>query len=216
MSAVVLYPILIRPIIICMAETSDADVGAAFAASAELLARLKDDREFQRGVQKAADIIHNSLVAGGTLFAAGNGGSAAEAQHLTGEFVGRFRRERRSFGAVALTAESAAMTAIGNDYSFEHVFARQLEALGKPGDVFVALTTSGNSPNIIEAVKVARAKGVITICLLGKGGGAIGGMADLDLIVPSDATARIQEVHLLVIHAICEAFDTRILGPASD
>lgn len=181
----------------------------------ELLGRLESDVAFSDAIGQAGDLLFEKLTTGGTLYTAGNGGSAAEAQHLSAEFIGRFRRERPPFPAMALTAESSAMTAIGNDYAFDTVFARQMEALGKPGDVFIALTTSGNSANITEAVKVAREKGVTTICLLGKGGGKVAGIADVDIIVPSNVTARIQEVHLLIIHALCEAFDTRLLEPAS-
>jgi D-sedoheptulose 7-phosphate isomerase len=197
-----------------MEPTAQSDISTSFQELSDLLVRTASDESFQVSVQKAADILFEKLTAGGTLFTAGNGGSAAEAQHLSAEFVGRFRRERKEFGAVALTAESSAMTAIGNDYSFDQVFARQIRALGRPGDVFVALTTSGNSSNIIEAVKDARLKGVTTICLLGKGGGIVAGVADLDIIVPSELTARIQEVHLLIIHALCESFDTRFLNTA--
>lgn len=188
------------------------DISQAFEELALLTEALKSDTAFHIKVGEAARIIHERLTSGGILFTAGNGGSAAEAQHLTAEFVGRFRRERPSFAAVALTAESSATTAIGNDYSFDQIFARQLSSLASAKDVFIGLTTSGNSPNIIEAVKVAKEKGAYTICLLGKGGGRVAGMADLDIIVPSDATARIQEVHLLIIHAICEDFDSRVLG----
>lgn len=192
-----------------------SDITNAFDELASLLAVLKNDQELQLSVQKAADLLYESLVQGGILYTAGNGGSAAEAQHLTAEFIGRFRRERPPFPAVALTAESSAVTAIGNDYSYDQIFARQITALGKPNDVFIALTTSGNSPNILEALHAAKKKGVTTISLLGKGGGKAKGIADLDVIVPSDATARIQEVHLLIIHAICEAFDTRLLMPSA-
>lgn len=191
------------------------DIASAFAESSLLAAALAADTVFQQSVRDGASILFERLTTGGTLYTAGNGGSAAEAQHLAGEFSGRFRRERPPFGAVALTAESVTMTAIGNDYSFDAVFARQLTGLGKPGDVFIALTTSGNSPNILEALKAARDRGVTTIALLGKGGGAARGLADLDIIVPSDTTARIQEVHLLVIHAMCEMFDTCLLGPSA-
>lgn len=192
-----------------------ADISNAFNELALLLSTLKEDQALQVSVQSAADLLYEKLLEGGVLYTAGNGGSAAEAQHLTAEFIGRFRRERRPFPAMALTAESSAVTAIGNDYSFDEIFARQITALGKPNDVFIALTTSGNSPNIIQALHAAKKKGVATIGLLGKGGGKAKGIADIDIIIPSDATARIQEVHLLVIHAVCEAFDTRLLGSDS-
>lgn len=188
------------------------DISNAFDELAMLLSVLKNDLELQASIQKAANLLYENLLKGGVLYTAGNGGSAAEAQHLTAEFIGRFRRERRPFPAVALTAESSAVTAIGNDYSYDQIFARQIAALGKPGDVFIALTTSGNSPNILEALRAAKEAGATTISLLGKGGGGAKGIADLDIIVPSGTTARIQEVHLLIIHAICEAFDTRLLG----
>lgn len=192
-------------------HTFSQQIDSALSDLASLTAQLAHDEEFKVRLQQIADVVHERLAAGGMLYTAGNGGSAAEAQHLSAEFIGRYRRERQPFPAMALTAESAALTAIGNDYSFEEVFSRQMEALGKPGDVFVALTTSGNSPNIIRALHVARTKGVTTVALLGKGGGAAGGMADYEIIVPSDSTAHIQEVHLLIIHALCESFDSCVL-----
>lgn len=186
-------------------------VDEAIAELATLVQALTTHDEFKREIAKVASVVHEKLAAGGMLYTAGNGGSAAEAQHLSAEFIGRYRREREPYPAMALTAESAALTAIGNDYSFEDVFARQMQALGKPGDVFVALTTSGNSTNILRALEVAREKGVTTVALLGKGGGKACGMADYEIIVPSDSTAHVQEVHLLIIHALCESFDGCVL-----
>ncbi len=196
-----------------MNEASGNLFAAARTELALLLAKLEGDTKFLGRIDAAAELLYTQLSAEGTLYTAGNGGSAAEAQHLSAEFIGRYRRERPPYPAMALTAESSAMTAIGNDYAYDQVFARQIAARGSPRDVLIALTTSGNSPNIVAAVKAAKEKGVPTVCLLGKGGGAVAGMADIDIIVPADATARIQEVHLLIIHALCEAFDTRLLGP---
>jgi len=134
----------------------------------------------------------------------GNGGSAADAQHLAAEFVGRFQRERRALAAIALTADTSVLTAIGNDYTFDRVFARQVEALGKRGDVAFGISTSGRSPNIVAALETARARGLQTIALTGRDGGAVGRAAAIHINVPSDATARVQEVHRTVLHIICD------------
>jgi len=138
------------------------------------------------------------------VLAFGNGGSATDAQHLTAELVVRFARTRRAVAAIALTADSAVLTAAANDFGVAAMFARQVEALGRPGDVAVAMTTSGQSANVIEALKVARAKGMSTIALTGRDGGEAGTLADVHVNVPSEVTARIQEVHRTWIHAVCE------------
>ena len=137
----------------------------------------------------------------------GNGGSAADAQHLAGELVGRFFKERRALEAIALNCNSSIITAVGNDYGYENVFSRQVEALAKPEDVLVGISTSGNSENVLRALEVARKKGTKTIGLLGKGGGPMKDQVDIPIIVPSNDTGRIQEVHITIGHIICEILD---------
>jgi D-sedoheptulose 7-phosphate isomerase len=144
-----------------------------------------------------------------TLFF-GNGGSAADAQHLAAEFVGRYLRQRVPMPALALNANSSAVTAIGNDYGYDQVFARQLQALAAPGDVAVAISTSGNSPNVIEAIKCARRLGLFTIALTGASGGQLRDLVDVLIAAPSDATPRIQECHILVGHALCDAVEQAV------
>jgi len=143
------------------------------------------------------------LSAGGKLMFCGNGGSAADCQHLASELTGRFIKDRRPLAAIALTTDSSALTCIGNDYAFDQVFARQLTALGRPGDALVAISTSGNSANVLRAVEAARAAGVWTLGLLGRDGGALGKLCDAAIVVPGDVTARIQEAHLLIGHTLC-------------
>lgn len=163
--------------------------------------------------QAAADLV-SALGSGRKLLVFGNGGSAADAQHLAAELVGRFERERRGLPAIALTVDSSAVTAIANDYGYERVFARQIEALGVPGDVALAISTSGRSPSVVEGVLAARARGLRTIGLLGRDGGPLRPLVDRALVVEATRTARIQEVHIVVIHALCEAIDSA-LHPAS-
>lgn len=167
--------------------------------------------ELSGTIREIASACADALQRGNKIIFAGNGGSAADAQHLAAELVGRFVRERRSFPAIALTTDSSALTAIGNDYGFEEVFARQLSGLGNPGDVFVGISTSGNSPNVLRALEVAKEKGIISIGLLGRDGGKMKGLSDHSLVVPSDVTARIQEMHILVGHMICEYIDEVIV-----
>ena len=144
--------------------------------------------------------IISALRAGHCVFVAGNGGSAADAQHFAAELVGRFQRNRRALACIALTTDTSNLTAIGNDYGFNDVFSRQVEALARPGDVFVGISTSGNSANIIAAVNEARAQGIASIALLGRDGGKLESLADMAVIVPHDVTARIQEAHIFILH----------------
>lgn len=155
----------------------------------------------------AADALISAYRAGHKALFFGNGGSAADAQHLAAEFVGRYLRERDPMPALALNANSSAVTAIGNDYGYEEVFARQLQALATPGDVAVAISTSGNSPNVIEAVMSARRLGLFTIGLTGGSGGRLRGLVDALITVPSAETPRIQECHILLGHALCDAVE---------
>jgi len=163
-------------------------------------------------VSSAVDLIHSSLAAGGQLFIAGNGGSAADAQHIAAELTGRFFRERQPFRAMALHANTSALTAIGNDYGFEHVFARELTAHARPGDVLMAISTSGNSSNILRAIESARKCKVAVVGLTGESGGQMRTACDLCLCVPSKSTPRIQEMHITIGHTICELLEERLAG----
>lgn len=161
-------------------------------------------------VVRASAVMHEALGSGRMLLAFGNGGSAADAQHLVAELVGRFQREREGFRAVALTADTSLLTSVANDYGFDRVFARQLEALGHPGDVAFAISTSGRSPNVVAALQSARARGLRTIALTGRDGGEAGRLAEVHVNVPDDCTARVQEVHCTLIHALCELVETAL------
>ena len=163
-------------------------------------------------VSEAVDIIYSALAAGGQLLIAGNGGSAADAQHIAAELTGRFLLERKPFRALALHVNSSSLTAIGNDYGYEHVFARELSAHARPGDVLLAITTSGNSANILRAIEAARKCKVAVIGLTGAEGGRMRAECDLCLCVPSKSTARIQEMHITIGHAICELLEARLAG----
>ena len=155
-------------------------------------------------VVRAAEAIRAAFAAGGKLLVFGNGGSAADAQHLAAELVGRFERERAGLPAIALTTDSSVLTSVGNDYTFERVFARQVEALGRSGDVAFGISTSGASSNVLAALEVAKTRGLTTIALTGRDGGPIGRAAHVHVNVPDASTARVQEVHRTLIHAICE------------
>lgn len=155
------------------------------------------------------------VTSGGKVLACGNGGSAADAQHFAAEFVGRFERERPELGAIALTTDSSILTAIGNDYDFSVIFSKQVRALGQAGDVLLALSTSGNSANVVAAIEVAHEREMTVVALTGRGGGKIGAMlrdTDVHICVPHERTARIQEVHLLSLHCICDGVDAQLLG----
>ena len=159
---------------------------------------------------KAAESIISSLKGGHKLFFCGNGGSAADSQHIAAEFVGRFQKERKAWPAIALTTDTSALTALGNDYTFDIVFSRQLQALGQKGDVLIAISTSGNSKNVLEAVKQAKATGIITIAVTGGKGGQLAGLSDISIIAASSKTARIQESHLVIFHTICELVENTL------
>ena len=161
-------------------------------------------------VSEAVDLICASLAAGGQLLVGGNGGSAADAQHIAAELTGRFFLERQPLRAMALHVNTSALTAIGNDYGYEHVFARELSAHARPGDVFLALTTSGNSQNILCAIQAARKSKVVVIGLTGESGGKMRAACDLCLCVPSRSTPRIQEMHITIAHAICQLVEERL------
>lgn len=163
----------------------------------------------------AAQIILNAYKAGGKVLLIGNGGSAADAQHIAAELVGRFRLERAALPAIALTTNTSALTALANDYGYDAVFSRQLEALANDKDVLIAITTSGTSPNILKAVETAQSKGVYVIGLTGGSGGKLKDMADLTIVVPSDNTARIQEAHITIGHIICHLVEKGLFNESS-
>jgi D-sedoheptulose 7-phosphate isomerase len=170
------------------------------------------DRELSTDIAAAVGLLVAALAAGNKLLVMGNGGSAADAQHFAAELVGRFKLERRALPAIALTTDTSALTAIGNDYGFDRIFSRQVEALARPGDVVVGISTSGNSANIAQALQSGRDAGCHTIALLGRDGGAIKGMVDLPLVIPSDATPRIQEGHIIVIHILCDLLEQALFS----
>jgi D-sedoheptulose 7-phosphate isomerase len=166
-------------------------------------------------ISRAASLMTESLFADGKILSCGNGGSASDAQHFSAELVGRFERERPELPAISLSTDTSLLTAVANDYAFEQVFAKQVRALGTKGDVLLAITTSGNSPNIIAAIAAAHEREMRVVALTGKGGGRAGELLvpeDVHLCVPHGRTMRIQEVHLLIIHCLCDAIDATLLG----
>jgi len=177
-----------------------AEANTVFAAAAL-------DMQLQTAWQQACDLILAALQAGNTVFVAGNGGSAADAQHFAGELTGRFRAERRSYPGIALTVDTSALTSISNDYGFVRVFSRQLEGLGRAGDVLVVISTSGNSANLVHACVTAEQKKIKTIGLLGRDGGVLKEFLDIPVIVRANVTSHIQEVHLQMYHCFCLAVD---------
>ncbi|MFW6082394.1 MAG: D-sedoheptulose-7-phosphate isomerase [Desulfosalsimonas sp.] len=174
---------------------------------------LKDSvLPFEQSFADAVDLCTKAIVAGGTIIVCGNGGSAADAQHFAAELVGRYETERRALAAIALSTDTSAITAIGNDYGFDEIFRRQLRALGRKGDVLVALSTSGNSPNILNAAAAASEIGMKIIAFTGKSRGRLGETADIVFASQTTRTARIQEVHGICLHALAEAIETQIHG----
>jgi D-sedoheptulose 7-phosphate isomerase len=166
-------------------------------------------------IADAVNALVGCITAGGKVMACGNGGSAADAQHFAAEFVGRFERERPGLAAIALTTDSSILTAVGNDYDFNSIFSKQVQALGAPGDVLLAISTSGNSANVVAAMEAARAKDMVVIAMTGHKGGKMRELlteTDVLICVPHERTARIQEVHLLVLHCLCDAVDLQLLG----
>ena len=184
-----------------------------FVDSADL--KYQSAQTLNKPIAAAIQAVLACVTSGGKVLACGNGGSAADAQHFAAEFVGRFERERPELGAIALTTDSSILTAVANDYDFTQVFAKQVRALGQPGDVLLAITTSGNSANVLAAIEAAHSREMTVVALTGRGGGRMGQAlreTDVHICVPHDRTARIQEVHLLVIHCICDGVDATLLG----
>jgi D-sedoheptulose 7-phosphate isomerase len=191
-------------------ENSTQQVHKILAIWDEHLEVAKSLPTLASAVSSAVNLIYSSLAAGGQLLVAGNGGSAADAQHIAAELTGRFLLERQPLRAIALHGNTSALTAIGNDYGYEHVFARELSAHARPGDVLLAISTSGNSRNILIAIEAARRSNVHVIGLTGESGGQMRSTCDLCLCVPSRSTARIQEMHITIGHAICELLEARL------
>ena len=190
-------------------ENALAQVTASLKEGADL--RMKVALECGPAIVRAAMLMTQCLRAGGKLLFFGNGGSAADAQHLAAELVGRFDLERRGLPAVALTTDSSILTAVGNDYGFDRVFSRQIEALGQAGDVALGISTSGNSPNVIAGLKQAASQGLRTIGMAGKDGGLLRQCCDIPLIVTSQNTARVQECHITIGHLLCELVENDLL-----
>jgi D-sedoheptulose 7-phosphate isomerase len=184
-----------------------------FIDSADL--KYQSAEALSKPIAGAVQAILASVTSGGKVLACGNGGSAADAQHFAAEFVGRFERERPELGAIALTTDSSILTAVANDYAFNAVFAKQVRALGQPGDVLLAISSSGNSVNVLAAIDAAHEREMTVVALTGRGGGQMGRSlreTDVHICVPHDRTARVQEVHILVLHCICDGVDTQLLG----
>ena len=191
----------------------EARIRAHFAASAQL--KAESGPQLAPAIARAAEVMTTCLFADGRILACGNGGSAADAQHFAAEMVGRFERERPELPAIALTVDSSVLTAIANDYAFDQVFAKQVRALGRKGDVLLAFSTSGNSANVIAAIDAAREREMHVVALTGRGGGRIGellGDGDVHVCVPHERTAHVQEVHLAALHCLCDAIDRTLLG----
>jgi D-sedoheptulose 7-phosphate isomerase len=186
-----------------MADPREHAVIEYFRRSRETLERAASEREIVAAILAIADRITRSLRGGGKVMLAGNGGSAADAQHIAAELLGRFTMERAPLAAIALTTDTSALTAISNDYNFERVFERQIRGLGRNGDVFIAISTSGRSPNVLAALKAARELGIVTVGFTGTGGAQMRALCDNVLVAPSDETALIQQIHITAAHAIC-------------
>jgi len=199
-----------------MEEALSARVAAQFAESAKL--KLESSQSLSAPIARASALLAQTLRGGGKVMACGNGGSAADAQHFAAELVNRFEIERAPLAAVALTTDSSTLTSIANDYAYEQVFSRQVRAIGRRGDALLAISTSGNSGNVVEAMRAARELGVRVIALTGSGGGRMAAMLSVDdvhICVPHKRTARIQEVHLLALHCLCDGIDFQLSGAAA-
>ena len=184
-----------------------------FIDSADL--KYQSAQSLSKPIAQAVQAVLACVTSGGKVLACGNGGSAADAQHFSAEFVGRFERERPELAAISLSTDSSILTAIGNDYDFARIYSKQVRALGQAGDVLLAISTSGNSANILAAVEAAHERDMTVIALTGRGGGKLGNLlreTDVHVCVPHERTARIQEVHILVLHCICDGVDAQLLG----
>lgn len=182
---------------------------------ADASALLETLAALQPQIDLAAQLLADALLSGKKLLACGNGGSAADASHMTTEFVVRYDKDRRGYPAISLATQGGDLTAIGNDYTFDELFARQVRAFGQPGDILFAFTTSGNSENVVRALQAAKEQGVTTVAFLGRTGGRCTGIAQVELIVQHAVTARIQEAHKLLLHTVCEMVEVRLHAAAA-
>ena len=184
-------------------------IKATFQASIDTKQALIDDTTRLEALLKVARLASSAIKAGKKIMLCGNGGSAADSQHVAAEFIGRFEKERKSMAAIALTTDTSALTAIGNDYGYEEVFSRQVEGLGQSGDLLIGISTSGNSKNVVKALGVAKENGISTVALVGdRPNGKMQTIADYVLVAPSANTARIQECHILMMHTICQLVES--------
>lgn len=193
---------------------SQDKIAAHFQLSLAAMTAAAGDAALLSASRAIAAASIKALQQGRKILLAGNGGSAADAQHIAAEIIGRYKRDRAAWPAVALTTDTSALTAIANDYGFERVFARQVEGLGQPGDVFIGITTSGRSPNILAALEVARQRGLVTVGMTGPSGGSMGTLCDHLLIAPAPETALVQQIHLMAAHAICDEIEVALGKPS--
>jgi D-sedoheptulose 7-phosphate isomerase len=198
-----------------LSQDSKDHIGAHLKQSLAALERATLDAALLATARKVADAIITALRAGHKLLIVGNGGSAADAQHIAAEIVGRYKQDRPACAAIALTTDTSALTAIANDYGFEQVFARQVEGLGQRGDVLLALSTSGRSPNILAALRVARDRGLVTVGFTGSKGQSLGALCDHLLVAPSDDTPVVQQIYLAVAHGICDEIEQAMMREAA-
>ena len=190
-----------------LSRSAKDPIAAHLTLSREALDRAAQDSGLIDVAHQIAEIIASALRGGNKLLIAGNGGSAADAQHIAAEIVGRYKKDRPAYAAIALTTDTSALTAIGNDYGFEQVFARQIEGLGRRGDILLAISTSGRSPNILAALKAAQQQGLVTVGFTGNKGAGLATSCDLLLVAPSDDTAVIQQIHMALAHGICDVIE---------
>ena len=195
-----------------MSSVPQENVVDYFRKSCATLTRATEDRDLIASITAIVDTVTRAFRGGGKVLIAGNGGSAADAQHIAGEFLSRLNFDRNPLPAVALTTDTSVLTAIGNDYGYDRVFERQVRGLGRPGDVFIAISTSGRSPNIIAALQAAREMGVTTVGFTGNGPRAMAAFCDLCLCAPSDETPQIQQVHIVAAHVICGLVESELFG----
>ena len=194
-----------------MSQDSQDPIGAHLSLSLAALERATQDASLLAAARTIAEVVVGALRAGNKLLIIGNGGSAADAQHIAAEIVGRYKQDRPAYAATALTTDTSALTAIANDYGFEQVFARQVAGLGRHGDVLLALSTSGRSSNVLAALRTARERGLVTIGFTGSKGETLGALCDHLLVAPSDDTAVIQQIHLAVAHGICDEVEQALM-----
>lgn len=186
-------------------EAARRKLESSFAEHEAVLARCR--ASLQPAIITVGQVLMRSIQTGGKIMLCGNGGSAADAQHIAAELIGRFKKERRAFAALALTTDSSILTCIGNDYSFEDIFARQVAGMARAGDVLIGISTSGNSPNVLKAMSEAKRAACVTVALAGRGGGKLAPLCDHSIVVPSDETPRIQEMHIMIGHVLCELLE---------